>query len=458
MAGSKKKKSEPSGPDLYAELSVAKNASTEEIKKAYRRLALQCHPDKNPGDAAAHERFQKISVAYSVLSDDGKRRYYDQTGTTEGLDISPDEFMDMFQSLLLEIVGGADMIRDMLSCFTPRELARLPPFPFPKELFPPGTFPEGLRFSSKGLKGMPPQEWIAAARGGDVGALCGMLAASPGLLGARCRGMGHTALHWAAAKGEVEGVEWLLRQGLDVNVRNGDGATPLHAAARNGRMEQKQRRRPQRHLQRRTRLSQRPSPHVLLLPKGQGTSLSFTAHSALHWAVAKGHLHVARWLLEQGADPDALNASDAAPLHTAAGQGAADCARLLVLEAGARMGLANELELLARVAAMRDAPGGEADWAPRAMRTVLAAAGISTAGMLERQELVAACRQLIASNRAAAYCGMSYFGKGQADAEEAVRLDPGQPKYRCRRGPDPTPRTLTYHATTYVLRCASHTT
>lgn len=71
----------------------------------------QCHPDKNPGDAAAHERFQKISVAYSVLSDDGKRRYYDQTGTTEGLDISPDEFMDMFQSLLLEIVGGADMIR-----------------------------------------------------------------------------------------------------------------------------------------------------------------------------------------------------------------------------------------------------------------------------------------------------------------------------------------------------------
>ena len=41
MAGSKKKKSEPSGPDLYAELSVAKNASTEEIKKAYRRLALQ---------------------------------------------------------------------------------------------------------------------------------------------------------------------------------------------------------------------------------------------------------------------------------------------------------------------------------------------------------------------------------------------------------------------------------
>ncbi|GFR47297.1 hypothetical protein Agub_g8984, partial [Astrephomene gubernaculifera] len=162
MAPKKQKKkaalaSVEAGPDLYAELGLARDASDSDIKRAYRRLALQCHPDKCPGDESAHERFQKISLAYSVLSDEQKRRYYDQTGTTEGLDISPDDFMDMFQSLLLEIVGGADMIRDMLSCFTPRELARLPPFPFPKELFPPGTFPPGLRFSSKGLKGMPPQ-------------------------------------------------------------------------------------------------------------------------------------------------------------------------------------------------------------------------------------------------------------------------------------------------------------
>ncbi|EFJ44630.1 molecular chaperone, partial [Volvox carteri f. nagariensis] len=460
---------------------------------------LQCHPDKCPGDEAANERFQRISMAYSVLSDEQKRRYYDQTGTTEGLDISPDEFLDMFQSLLLEIIGGADMIKAMLSCFTPRELARLPPFPFPKELFPPGTFPPGLRFSSKGLKGLPPQideliqngdlhamfaamsgvsptgssggfrsdgassrrgggasssrgrgggggnttplrdpfgyssyglshaattslygnayvdfglaggendefgdsenstgtgssesewtdvseseleavwaqqqqesptaapsvspgqapedaastatnptlapppqelppeaaraatqrcqqpaksppstagaaatttataaslngpacstgsslkrqtpgsttpsppppppsqqqqqaeprqppqeqqqqeqpqqrsqspphaslvrDWMMAARGCDLGALTRLLQQEPGLLGCRGTGMGHTALHWCAAKGSVEGVGWLLRQGMDINVRNDDGATPLHAAARNGRLE-----------------------------------------------------------------------------------------------------------------------------------------------------------------------------------------------------------------------------
>lgn len=109
------KKSTPSasaaGPDLYAELGLARDATINDVKRAYRRLALQCHPDKCPGDEAAHEKFQRISLAYSVLSDEQKRRYYDQTGTTEGLDISPDEFMDMFQSLLLEIIGGADMIR-----------------------------------------------------------------------------------------------------------------------------------------------------------------------------------------------------------------------------------------------------------------------------------------------------------------------------------------------------------
>ncbi|GIM11413.1 hypothetical protein Vretimale_14936, partial [Volvox reticuliferus] len=451
--------------DLYAELGLARTASIEDIKRAYRRLALQCHPDKCPGDEAANERFQRISMAYSVLSDQQKRRYYDKTGTTEGLDISPDEFLDMFQSLLLEIIGGADMIRAMLSCFTPRELARLPPFPFPKELFPPGTFPPGLRFSCKGLKGLPPQideliqngdlhamfaamsglsppsstgrsgrnagssnrhasggfaggyshapprdphgygchrnsgpnaaspiggnefrdsdggssigssdsewtdvseseleavlaqqrgppqpppppvavaevlgeqdeagspplspagaaaavrsaasarspagtqsglvkeearcgaaeaadsdpsssssssplqsptslppssrrspppppqeqqqqqqrqqssqppqqqlirDWMMAARSCDVGALARLLEQDPRLLDCRGTGMGHTALHWCAAKGSVECVGWLLQQGTDINVRNDDGATPLHAAARNGRLE-----------------------------------------------------------------------------------------------------------------------------------------------------------------------------------------------------------------------------
>jgi molecular chaperone DnaJ len=64
--------------DFYKELGVAENASAAEIKKAYRKLAKQYHPDANPNDAAAAERFKEISEAYSVLSDDDKRKQYDQ--------------------------------------------------------------------------------------------------------------------------------------------------------------------------------------------------------------------------------------------------------------------------------------------------------------------------------------------------------------------------------------------
>lgn len=71
-------------PDYYELLRVPRHATTEEIKSAYRQLALKYHPDRNPGDSAAEEQFKQISEAYQVLSDPEKRQLYDLYGK-EGL-------------------------------------------------------------------------------------------------------------------------------------------------------------------------------------------------------------------------------------------------------------------------------------------------------------------------------------------------------------------------------------
>jgi len=70
--------------DYYDILNVGRNATKDEIKKAYRKVAMKYHPDKNPGDAAAEAKFKEAAEAYSVLTDDQKRPIYDQYGA-EGL-------------------------------------------------------------------------------------------------------------------------------------------------------------------------------------------------------------------------------------------------------------------------------------------------------------------------------------------------------------------------------------
>ncbi len=70
--------------DHYEVLGMDRQAKAAEIKAAYRRLALQHHPDRNPGDHAAEEKFKEISLAYAVLSDDGKRAHFDRFGAVAG--------------------------------------------------------------------------------------------------------------------------------------------------------------------------------------------------------------------------------------------------------------------------------------------------------------------------------------------------------------------------------------
>ena len=69
--------------DYYKILGVDKNSSADDIKKAYRKLALKWHPDKNPNNKSSEENFKKISEAYAVLSDSEKRKNYDMFGSAD---------------------------------------------------------------------------------------------------------------------------------------------------------------------------------------------------------------------------------------------------------------------------------------------------------------------------------------------------------------------------------------
>jgi len=96
--------------DYYEVLGVAKTATDKELKKAYKRLAMKCHPDRNPDDASAVEKFKELQEAYDILGDDQKRGAYDQYGHA-GVDQSrggggPQDFGDVFGDMFGDIFGG----------------------------------------------------------------------------------------------------------------------------------------------------------------------------------------------------------------------------------------------------------------------------------------------------------------------------------------------------------------
>lgn len=95
--------------DYYEVLGVGRHAGDDDIKKAYRRLAMQYHPDRNPGDKQAEERFKEASEAYAVLSDPDKRAHYDRFGTVPGAGGVADfagGFGSLFEDIFESFLGG----------------------------------------------------------------------------------------------------------------------------------------------------------------------------------------------------------------------------------------------------------------------------------------------------------------------------------------------------------------
>src|ERR1039458_4737619 len=102
--------------DCYEVLGIERAADGDEVKKAYRRLALKYHPDKNPGDKTAEEKFKELGEAYEILSDPQKRALYDEHGHAafdrRAGAYGGGSFHDPFE-IFREVFGGGGIFEDL---------------------------------------------------------------------------------------------------------------------------------------------------------------------------------------------------------------------------------------------------------------------------------------------------------------------------------------------------------
>ena len=135
--------------DYYQILGIPKNASQEEIKKAYRRLAMQYHPDRNPGkEKWANDKFKEINEAFSVLGDPEKRKQYDRFGTVGNIgDIFGSPYTRATFEDLMKDFGGSGLRFDFLDDIF-GDLLKGRHFSF--KIFSQGFGPGGVRFETPG--------------------------------------------------------------------------------------------------------------------------------------------------------------------------------------------------------------------------------------------------------------------------------------------------------------------
>jgi DnaJ homolog subfamily C member 9 len=101
----------PTEINPYTVLSVPTTASSSDIRTAYRKLALQWHPDKHQNKEEAHVKFQEIAFSYAILSDEGRRRRYDTTGSLEEAEDGEFDWKEWFSEMWDGVVNG-DTIRE----------------------------------------------------------------------------------------------------------------------------------------------------------------------------------------------------------------------------------------------------------------------------------------------------------------------------------------------------------